>query len=343
MIKTIESFLKIFSYEELATRVIPLLLSISVSGQFTKGQFADVITLIRKLLDTIDTTRSKELHDIAVTSNEKPEDAAPSTKAKEQKPEMDKSERDMFDFLNQLGSGQPSGSSTTSAPAPSATTVPTISPAAGGLRTMEGSMKTGPESKGQKNDEWDLVFNIGKDQSPPSKLDDFVPERKPEVKKVEESVRTPAKAIPPPPKIASGPMKLTTKANNEGFGTINFLDLGKGPTLEDIDWGTSAPSAVATAPSITSNNAKFVNTGPVITKGGMALLNDDPFAELEAGRTGAKPNEWKMHPVQPAPIPAQSTHLPQAYNPFVAGAKKEIKKQTAANDIDDFFSELSSK
>jgi len=59
MVKMIESFIKIFSYEELATRVIPLLLSISVTGQFTKHQFSDIMGLIRKLIDKVDNLRSK--------------------------------------------------------------------------------------------------------------------------------------------------------------------------------------------------------------------------------------------------------------------------------------------
>jgi len=59
IIRTIESFIKIFTYEELANRVIPLLLSMSVIGQFSKQQFSDVMNLIRKLIDKIDSSRSK--------------------------------------------------------------------------------------------------------------------------------------------------------------------------------------------------------------------------------------------------------------------------------------------
>jgi hypothetical protein len=59
MVKIIESFVKILSYEELATRVIPLLLAISVTGQFTKQQFSDIMNLIRKLIDKVDGSRSK--------------------------------------------------------------------------------------------------------------------------------------------------------------------------------------------------------------------------------------------------------------------------------------------
>ena len=59
MIKIIESLLKIFSYEELATKIIPLLLSMSVHGQFTKSQFSEVMNLIRRLIDTIDSSRSQ--------------------------------------------------------------------------------------------------------------------------------------------------------------------------------------------------------------------------------------------------------------------------------------------
>jgi SCY1-like protein 2 len=59
IIRTIESFIKIFTYEELANKVIPLLLSMSVIGQFSKQQFSDVMNLIRKLIDKIDSSRSK--------------------------------------------------------------------------------------------------------------------------------------------------------------------------------------------------------------------------------------------------------------------------------------------
>lgn len=59
MVKIVESFLKIFSCEELATRIIPLLLVMSIRGQFTKNQFSDVMRLIRRLIDTIDSARSQ--------------------------------------------------------------------------------------------------------------------------------------------------------------------------------------------------------------------------------------------------------------------------------------------
>ncbi len=330
MIKTVESFLKIFSYEELATKVIPLLLSMSVSGQFSKSQFGDVMSLIRRLVDTVDNARGKELHEIAVSSNDKTEAAV--TNAKDSaKPEMDKGEKDMFDFLNQLGSGAAKEGASPSSEAKSG-------------KEPNGHIVPKPfADAASKNpslapkDEWDMVFNIGKDSTPSAKSDESSPESKVEAKKTnkEGGVRHPPKTLPPPPKMATGPMKLAAKPAVEGFGTVDFLAEmgpkvpatgGAGGLLSDIDWGAAAAGA---AP-----------------KGNLALLKEDPFAELEGGGTDNVQQLKHSEVKQAAPL----------YNPFAAGAaaKKENKKQPPAaaatavpqpkkkNSIDDFFAELSS-
>eukprot|EP01022_Parablepharisma_sp_SALTPOND_P006220 TRINITY_DN1252_c0_g1_i1.p1 TRINITY_DN1252_c0_g1~~TRINITY_DN1252_c0_g1_i1.p1 ORF type:complete len:875 (-),score=90.54 TRINITY_DN1252_c0_g1_i1:1218-3842(-) len=298
MIKAIETFLKIFSYDELATRVIPLLLGMAVSGQFTKGQFSDLMKLVRKLVDTIDSTRSKvifvycsdkekqELHDIAVSSNEKVEPV------KEKMPAMDKGEKDVFDFLNQLGPPPTKD--------PGEVKVPQKEP--------ENGLSKVPAE--QKSDEWDMVFNISKDSTPPAKPE----ERSPGPAKMKGTLRPPPKAVPPPPKAPSGPMKIA-KPTNEGFGSIDFLDMGSKGTaaaLSDLDWG-----------STTGTMNKPTNTAP---KGNLAFLNEDPFAELDA----PVDNKHSEPKVQAAPT----------YNPFAA-KKKEVKKQVHKNSIDDFFAELS--
>eukprot|EP00826_Nyctotherus_ovalis_P003724 TRINITY_DN10766_c0_g1_i4.p1 TRINITY_DN10766_c0_g1~~TRINITY_DN10766_c0_g1_i4.p1 ORF type:complete len:799 (-),score=205.15 TRINITY_DN10766_c0_g1_i4:155-2530(-) len=105
MVKTIESFLKTFTYEELASKVIPLLLSIAVTGQFTKRQFSEIMALIRKLIDKVDDSRGKELQDIAASSKEIVED-----EPKKQK--QDPGDADVFNFLNQLGSSSKKSATT---------------------------------------------------------------------------------------------------------------------------------------------------------------------------------------------------------------------------------------
>ena len=59
IIRALKELSKSFTYQELANCVVPLLLSMSVKGEFSKIQFAEVIALIKELIDEIDNSRSK--------------------------------------------------------------------------------------------------------------------------------------------------------------------------------------------------------------------------------------------------------------------------------------------
>jgi len=348
IVKTVESFLKIFAIEELATKVVPLLLNISVTGQFTKSQFTDVMNLAKKLIDNIENTRSKELQEIAASSSQE-KTASPTTDAKKdtkkKKPEMDKGDKDVFDFLNQLGSKNQPENETKKEENDMGIVSSSKTPENKKVPEAKTEVK-----KEQKQDDWDMVFNIGsssnnsKEATPasnniakneePFNFDSFQ-----EPKKPKEISKAPAKTIAPPPKSALAPMKLT--ATKPQANDLDFLNLGAGSGkpasgnkggLEDIDWGNS---------QINQQKTNGLNK-PVASNKNFGILSndDDPFAELESGgnkKDQASPIlEQKPKTGMPPPV--------QNYNPF--GGKKqvnEVKKQPANESIDDFFAELSKK
>lgn len=138
-----------------------------------------------------------------MSSNEAAEGLSAETKPS--KPEMEKADKDVFDFLNQLGPGE----------------------------SAEGKFAQREAAKEEKKDDWDVMFNINASPSNKPFNDLFQAPAPHEPSK-------PSPKLTGPPSRAG-----TTKAPETNFGGINWLDTGAASTLNFANpspapWGNSA-------------------------------------------------------------------------------------------------------
>ncbi len=221
---------------------------------------------------------------------------------------MNNGDKDVFDFLNQLGTGareeQKTLDSTKLIQSPAPAAVPTLTPA---------------KAPAPPKDEWDAVFNIG-GGSASKKTDDFdfmsdFSKPKPTAAaKIKPLVATPIKA----PANDLGGLNLLEGIQLQSVSSAGSSGLG------DLDWG----STFAKPPP--------ANIQPAAGK--IANLAEDPFAELEGpeerpeGKAAAVPGR--------VPVAANSkaaTRPPQ----FQQKSQPKQQPPQQQEDIDDFFSELS--
>lgn len=63
MLEIYEEIGKILGPEEIAARILPGIIPMLVTGQFTKDEFKDLMGAVRRLLDQIESFRMKSLPD----------------------------------------------------------------------------------------------------------------------------------------------------------------------------------------------------------------------------------------------------------------------------------------
>ena len=112
LLKIYEQMARVLGVEEIGLKILPGIIPMLISGTFTRSQFSDMMSTVRRLLDQIEKHKEKDLREmgqdqVAGDGNFDMDALEKSlgihkTQANAQAPQASLSNKDVFDFLNSL-------------------------------------------------------------------------------------------------------------------------------------------------------------------------------------------------------------------------------------------------
>jgi hypothetical protein len=64
VLKIYEQMARVFGVEEIGLKILPGIIPMLISGTFTRPQFSDMMSTVRRLLDQIEKHREKDLREM---------------------------------------------------------------------------------------------------------------------------------------------------------------------------------------------------------------------------------------------------------------------------------------